>query len=168
MCPQQFRKLVVVSAPGLHPPQGEILDMFLVVARRYIEKSFHAPADTPEYQELYGGEIGEALADTWEYAREETCRLTWRPYMHYPGLAPLLHRAQTPANPGRSRARTIRLSRSALVRRIRQPFLERNWWCSITAATTLKSSIQTPLSSMSRHFCAMRSILQPAEGEPRC
>jgi pimeloyl-ACP methyl ester carboxylesterase len=92
MCPQQFRKLVVVSAPGLHPPQGEIFDMFLVVARRYIEKSFHAPADTPEYQELYGGEIGEALADTWEYAREETCRLTWRPYMHYPGLAPLLHR----------------------------------------------------------------------------
>lgn len=92
MCPQQFRRLVIVSAPGLLPPQGEIFDMFLVVAKQYIEKSFHDPANTPEYQDLYGGEIREALSDTWDYAREETCRLTWRPYMHYPGLAPLLHR----------------------------------------------------------------------------
>jgi pimeloyl-ACP methyl ester carboxylesterase len=92
MCPPQFRKLVVVSAPGLLPPQGEIFDMFLVVARQYIARSFYDAANTPEYQELYGGEIGQALADTWEYAREEACRLTWRPYMYYPGLAPLLHR----------------------------------------------------------------------------
>jgi pimeloyl-ACP methyl ester carboxylesterase len=92
MCPPQFRKLVVVSAPGLRPPRGEIFDMFLVVARRYIEHSFYDPANTPEYQTLYGGEIGEALVDTWEYAREEACRLTWRPFMYYPGLAPLLHR----------------------------------------------------------------------------
>jgi pimeloyl-ACP methyl ester carboxylesterase len=92
MCPPQFRKLVVASAPGLLPPQGEIFDMFLVVAKQYIEKSFYAPTNTPEYQELYGGNVSEALADTWEYAREEACRLTWRPYMYYPGLAPLLHR----------------------------------------------------------------------------
>ena len=92
MCPPQFRRLVIVSAPGLRPPQGEIFDMFLVVAKQYIEKGYYAPANTPEYQELYGGEIGDALSDTWDYAREEACRLTWRPYMHYPGLAPLLHR----------------------------------------------------------------------------
>jgi pimeloyl-ACP methyl ester carboxylesterase len=92
MCPPQFRKLVVVSAPGLLPPRNEIFDMFLVVARRYIEKSFYDAANTPEYQDLYGGETGGALADTWESAREEACRLTWRPYMYYPGLAPLLHR----------------------------------------------------------------------------
>jgi pimeloyl-ACP methyl ester carboxylesterase len=92
MCPQQFRKLVVVSAPGLLPPQGDIFDMFLVVAKGYIDKSFHDPANTPEYQTLYGGDISDALADTWDFAREEACRLTWRPYMYYPSLAPLLHR----------------------------------------------------------------------------
>jgi pimeloyl-ACP methyl ester carboxylesterase len=66
--------------------------MFLVVAKQYIAKGFYAPDNAPEYQELYGGEIDETLADTWEYAREEACRLTWRPYMYYPGLTPLLHR----------------------------------------------------------------------------
>jgi pimeloyl-ACP methyl ester carboxylesterase len=92
MCPPQFRKLVVVSAPGLRPTQGEIFDMFLVVGKGYIEKGFYDPGNTPEYQDLYGGDIGADLTETWDYAREEACRLTWRPYMHYPGLAPLLHR----------------------------------------------------------------------------
>jgi pimeloyl-ACP methyl ester carboxylesterase len=92
MSPQLFRKLVLVSAPGIRPPQGEIFDMFLVVAKQYIEQSVHDPANTPEYQELYGGEISTALSDTWDYAREEACRLTWRPYMYYPGLVHLLHR----------------------------------------------------------------------------
>lgn len=92
MCPPQFHKLVLVGAPGILPPQGEIFDMFLVVGKQYIEKGFCRPDDTPEYQDLYGGEIGGELSDTWDFAREEACRLTWRPYMHYPGLVPLLHR----------------------------------------------------------------------------
>lgn len=92
MCPQQFKKLVVVSAPGLLPTQGEIFDIFLVVAKEYIARGFYAPTDTPEYQELYGGEIGGELAETWELAREETCRLTWRPFMYDAALGPLLHR----------------------------------------------------------------------------
>lgn len=92
MSPQQFSHLVVVGAPGLKPPTGEIFDMFLVVTRAYIAESFHDPDNNAQYQALYGGEPTPAQLDAWEYAREEASRLTWRPYMHYPGLAPLLHR----------------------------------------------------------------------------
>lgn len=92
MCPQQFRKLVLVSAPGIRPPTGEIYDMFLVVARAYLAQGFLDPDNTPEYQELYGSDPTPEQVDRWEYAREEASRLTWRPYMHYPNLAPLLHR----------------------------------------------------------------------------
>ncbi len=92
MCPQQFDKLVLVAAPGIRPPTGEIFDMFRVMAREYLATSIFDPEQTSEYQELYGGEITADQLDVWEYAREEASRLTWRPYMHYPGLAPLLHR----------------------------------------------------------------------------
>ncbi len=92
MCPQQFSKLVLVSTPGLKPPSGEIFDMFMIVAKEYIAKSFFSPDQTPEYQDLYGSDPTPEQLDQWEYAREEASRLTWRPYMHYPSLAPLLHR----------------------------------------------------------------------------
>ncbi len=92
MSPQQFSKLVVASAPGIRPPTGEIFDMFLVVAKVYLTRGFADPENSPEYQELYGGDPTPEQADAWEYAREEASRLTWRPYMHYPNLAPLLHR----------------------------------------------------------------------------
>lgn len=92
MCPQQFTKLVLVSAPGVRPPTGEITDMFLVVAKEYIASSFVDPDNTPEYQELYSADPTPEQTDTWESAREEASRLTWRPYMHSTSLPPLLHR----------------------------------------------------------------------------
>ena len=92
MNPHQFTKLVVASAPGIRPPTGEIFDMFLAVAKEFIDQSFVDPAGTPEYQELYGGEPTLELQETWFNAREETCRLTWRPYMHDLTLPHRLHR----------------------------------------------------------------------------
>jgi hypothetical protein len=54
-CAHHSFEAVVASAP-VCLPRSEIFDMFLVVAKRYIEKSYYDPANTPEYQELYGGE----------------------------------------------------------------------------------------------------------------
>lgn len=92
MCPQQFQRLVLVDAMGVKPPSGEIFDMFLVVTRDYLRLSFADPANTPEYQELYGADPTPEQADTWEYARELASLVGWRPYMHYPGLPHLLRR----------------------------------------------------------------------------
>jgi pimeloyl-ACP methyl ester carboxylesterase len=92
MSPQQFSKLIVASAPGIRPPCGEIFDMFLVVAKEYIDRGFVDPANTPEYQELYGAEPTPAQSEIWFNAREESCRLAWRPYMHDLTLPQRLHR----------------------------------------------------------------------------
>jgi pimeloyl-ACP methyl ester carboxylesterase len=92
MCPHQFKQLVLVSPPGIRPPTGEIYDLFLVVARQYLAASFADPANTPEYQQLYGAEATPEQAEAWEVAREMASRLAWRPYMHDPSLPYLLRR----------------------------------------------------------------------------
>lgn len=92
MCPQQFRKLVLVDAAGVRPPTGEIYDIFQVVARTYITRSLLDPAATPEFQQICPDEPTPEQMEVWESSREGACRLSWRPYMHYPALPHLLPR----------------------------------------------------------------------------
>lgn len=92
MCPQQFKKLVLVSAAGVKPPTGEILDIFQVMAKEYVTASVLDPASTPEYQQICPDEPAPERLDAWEMAREGACVVSWRPYMHYPGLPQLLPR----------------------------------------------------------------------------
>lgn len=96
MCPHAFTKLVLTSAMGIKPPTGEIYDMFVVVAKSLIEESFHNPEPVAEYQELYGGETTPEQQELWEVAREQSCRLGWRPYMFDPALPHLLARVKLP------------------------------------------------------------------------
>lgn len=92
MSPQQVSRLVLASSQGIRPPRGEIFDMFLVVAKDYIDRGFADRDHTPGYQDLYGGEPTPEQNETWFSAREEACRLAWRPYMHDLTLVPRLHR----------------------------------------------------------------------------
>ena len=92
MCPELFKRLVLVSAMGIRPPSGEIYDMFLQVAREFMRASFFDPANTPEFQKVCPDTPTPEQAEAWELAREEACRLGWRPYMHYPSLLHLLRR----------------------------------------------------------------------------
>ena len=79
--PDHFRKLVLVGAPGIQPPIGEIMDMFLMVSREFITAGFLDPSDTEEFESLCPSEPAPELIESWEAAREEACRLSWRPYM---------------------------------------------------------------------------------------
>ena len=79
MCPHLFKKLVLVSAPGIRPPVGEIFDMFQVVARSYSTRGFADPNSTPEFQQICPEAPSPEQTEAWELAREETCRLTWKP-----------------------------------------------------------------------------------------
>ena len=92
MCPGQFGKLVLVGAPGIKPPRGEIYDVFLVTARDYIAANYHDAANCAEYQELYGADPMPDQVENWEVAREMASRLSWRPFMHSPSLPYLLRR----------------------------------------------------------------------------
>jgi pimeloyl-ACP methyl ester carboxylesterase len=92
MCPETFTRLVLVGAMGIRPPSGEIYDMFLEVAKDFITTSYLNPANIPEFQTICPDTPTPEQAEAWELAREEACRLGWRPYMHNPSLPHLLRR----------------------------------------------------------------------------
>ena len=92
MEPDRFDKLVLVNPMGIKPPVGEIFDMFLVVAKEFITESFLDPASAAEFEDVCPDEPTPEQAERWEVAREQACRLGWRPYMYYAALPHLLGR----------------------------------------------------------------------------
>ena len=94
MDPKQFKKMVLVGPAGIKPPTGEIFDMFLVVAKEYMEECLLDPASTPEFLQIFPEEPTPEQVETLEVAREEACRLSWKPYMYYPALPQLLGRVK--------------------------------------------------------------------------
>ena len=92
VCPHQFSKLVLVGAPGIRPPAGEVLDMFLLVAQEFLTAGVLDPTNTQEFKQICPDEPAAEQVEAWEVAREETCRLTWRPYMYDQALPHLLRR----------------------------------------------------------------------------
>ncbi len=88
--PGQFRRMGLVAPMGVRPPDGEIMDLFVMTARAYLDASvLDAPA-TPEFASLYGGKETPEQFEAWEDARAESARLAWKPYMHNPSLTHLL------------------------------------------------------------------------------
>ena len=80
--PGAFRKMALAAPAGILPPTGEILDMFLVIAKDFITAGVHNPEAASEFQQVCPDEPTPEQVEAWETAREEACRLTWRPYMH--------------------------------------------------------------------------------------
>ena len=80
--PRVFSKMALAAPAGILPPTGEILDMFLIVSKEFITAGFHNPSAVGEFQTVCPDEPSAEQVELWETAREEACRLTWRPYMH--------------------------------------------------------------------------------------
>lgn len=85
----QFKHMILVGAAGVRPSEGEILDLFQLMAPAQLAAGVLDPDKTPEFDNLYGGIRPEAF-ELWEEARAETARLAWVPYMHNPSLPHLL------------------------------------------------------------------------------
>ncbi len=92
MDPGLFRKLVLVCPAGIKPEQGEIYDIFLNLAPDYLKESFHNPEGAEEYGLICPDEPTPEKLELWEVAREQSCKLAWKPYMYNPNLKHLLHR----------------------------------------------------------------------------
>lgn len=88
--PSQFRKMVLVAPTGVKPPEGDIMDLFIVTAKAYLDASVKDAQSAPEFAKLYGGEQTPEQFEAWEDARAETSRLAWAPYMFYPNFSSLL------------------------------------------------------------------------------
>jgi pimeloyl-ACP methyl ester carboxylesterase len=87
---KQFRRMVLVGATGIKPPEGEIADLFTVTARAYLNSTVNDVKGTTEFAKLYGGEQTPEQYEAWEDARAETARIAWQPYMFNPSLPQLL------------------------------------------------------------------------------
>ena len=83
----QLSKLILIGAAGLRPPQGEIMDMYTVTARKFLSRHMYDPEGAPEFATIYGGgpemtaQQGAAQWEAWEDARAATARIAWKPYM---------------------------------------------------------------------------------------
>jgi pimeloyl-ACP methyl ester carboxylesterase len=87
--PRIFSHLVLVGPMGIKPEQGEILDIFPLTARSHLRLTV-ADTTTPEFSEIFGGEMTPEQFEAFEDARAETARIGWEPYMHNPSLPYLL------------------------------------------------------------------------------
>jgi pimeloyl-ACP methyl ester carboxylesterase len=94
MAPRDVRRLVLVSAMGIKPERGQILDQALVSYVEYIRAGFHDPA---ALERVFGADLATPLLEQWDVNRETTFRLAWRPYMHNPTLPHLLGAVRAPA-----------------------------------------------------------------------
>ena len=87
MNPSRLAALVLVGAAGLQPNEGEILDQMMLSHRKYVEESFR---DADAYTAYIGEEPPDDVRDLWDFSREMTARVAWKPYMFNRRLAPLL------------------------------------------------------------------------------
>lgn len=90
---RRFSHIVMIGAPGLQPEEGEILDQMMVDFHEYVEAGFTQPDALVKH---FGEEKGRPFRELWDYSREMTARLTWKPYMFSRRLAPLLKEVPTP------------------------------------------------------------------------
>lgn len=91
---RRLRALVLVGAAGIQPDEGEILDQMLVDFEEYTKAGFRSDA---AFAELFGEKAAVELKQLWDYSREMTARLTWKPYMFNRRLPELLKEVRTPA-----------------------------------------------------------------------
>lgn len=93
MCHHRFTHMVLVSAVGVQPLEGEIADQFLVSGEEYVKRCFHDPA---QFEALYGKETTVDQREVWEVNREMTVRIAWKPYMFNHTLPVFLGGVDTP------------------------------------------------------------------------
>jgi pimeloyl-ACP methyl ester carboxylesterase len=93
LAPSLFRRLVLVGAMGIKPPEGDIADQAIVSYIDYPRAGFH---DATAFERVYGN-ISTDQLEAWDIAREMCFRTAWKPYMYSLGLPHLLGGVQAPA-----------------------------------------------------------------------
>jgi pimeloyl-ACP methyl ester carboxylesterase len=94
MSQERIARLVLVGAPGHQPREGEILDQMMVDFHEYVMAGFR---DEDGFRKAFGDDARRQFKELWDYSREMTARLCWKPYMFSRRLAPLLREVKTPA-----------------------------------------------------------------------
>jgi pimeloyl-ACP methyl ester carboxylesterase len=93
---RRLRTLTLVGAAGIRPREGEglIHDPMAESWTAYARQSFR---DQAHFEEIFGEEPPQDVIDVWDYSREMTARVTWKPWMWSLQLPALLKLVDTPA-----------------------------------------------------------------------
>ncbi|MFL5253496.1 MAG: alpha/beta fold hydrolase [Rhodopila sp.] len=91
--PSAYRKLVLLGAMGIKPPEGDIMDQSIVSYLVYPQAGFHSEA---EFAKVYG-DVSTDQLEAWDIAREMSFRVAWKPYMYSQTLPHLLGGVRTQA-----------------------------------------------------------------------
>jgi pimeloyl-ACP methyl ester carboxylesterase len=94
MEPRRIKSLVLIGAAGLQPQDGEILDQMLVDYVDYVKAGFR---DEERYNQALGEDARATYKELWDFSREMTARISWKPYMFSRRLRPLLGEVHVPA-----------------------------------------------------------------------
>jgi pimeloyl-ACP methyl ester carboxylesterase len=91
---RRLRTLTLVGAAGIRPREGLIHDPMAESWTSYAQQSFR---DVEHFDAVFGTEPPQEVIDVWDYSREMTARVTWKPWMWSLQLPALLRGVQTPA-----------------------------------------------------------------------
>ena len=94
MAPRRLASLTLVGAAGVKPRDGFIHDPMMSSWLDYARVGFH---DTARFDAVIGDDPPESLLELWDYSREMTARLTWKPWMWSVTLPAMLRGVATPA-----------------------------------------------------------------------
>ncbi|MGH7948932.1 MAG: alpha/beta fold hydrolase [Candidatus Binataceae bacterium] len=94
--PRIFSRMILVAPMGVKPAEGEIMDIFPLTIRTHLRATVANPFESPEFSNIYGGEMTPEQFELFEDARSETARIGWEPYMHNPSLPFLLRGVKVP------------------------------------------------------------------------
>jgi pimeloyl-ACP methyl ester carboxylesterase len=92
MSPTTIDRLMLISAVGVRPREGEITDIFLHGAEGSRRLSFFDIKQIADYELLFGRKSSPEEREAQMINREAAIRYCWKPYMHDPALPHLLQR----------------------------------------------------------------------------
>jgi pimeloyl-ACP methyl ester carboxylesterase len=93
MSQRRFRRMVLAGTMGIKPSEGEIMDQMMIDFHEYAEAGC---ADRESFIRIWGEERSKDQQLAWDYAREMTARLAWKPYMFSHQLPHLLGSVEIP------------------------------------------------------------------------
>jgi pimeloyl-ACP methyl ester carboxylesterase len=96
MCSDHLRRLVLVDAAGVHPRQGEVVDIFIIPWREVLERSLYDAQNCAETQRIYTAAPLQEFGGVREAGRSMSIRMCYRPYMYDPALLPTLGKIRVP------------------------------------------------------------------------
>jgi pimeloyl-ACP methyl ester carboxylesterase len=90
----RLRSLTLVGAAGVRPREGFIYDPMGESWTSYARRCFR---DEERFAAVFGEEPAQEVVDLWDYSREMTARVTWKPWMWSLPLTDHLKGVRVPA-----------------------------------------------------------------------